>query len=396
MKMLVATPLRSTFRLFGNSPFKGWGLTMGSSTLLSASDGTVNLWDGNGAWQTFPTNFSGNANNKYYSCVLNMTSGGNAEFFIDGVSMGTLSVLPFSHQPNGATLAWGSNYSYTDNIQYHDRVLTSSEIAVHAAVPRAWQEGLALPDGLGDEEAWYCPSLSDSAYDLSGNGVDGAYNGGLATVNDTNLGGSKAYEFNGSSTYIRIYDNGVGGGGGAMDFLASADWSASFYAKCDNASGNARDPFFGTRTRSGYTGWYASNNDSFSDYTITTGEDNVATFYKWTNNPQLDTDWHHVCFVNNGGTVSLYVDNVLSGVTNSIPDLTEMTSFFIGRAANYFYFDGRMDDIRLYSRAIATDEIAHLATSRGIQGGPTPPPTGGFYNPFSNKTFNPNYTRRIG
>ena len=227
-----------------------------------------------------------------------------------------------------------------------------------------------MPTGLGDELLWLCPSLDDSPNDLSGNGNNGTYANGISTVADDTYGGSRAYNFDGTNDYIRIYDNGIGGGGGAMDFLASADWSASFYAKCDNDAGNARDPFFGTRTRSGYEGWYAINNDNYNDYGITWFNGSSWTYYGWTNNPQLDTNWHHVSFVNSAGTVSLYVDGVKSAVTNAIPDLTEFTSFYIGRANNWMYFNGRMDDIRLYSRVLTQSETTHLATSRGLLRGP--------------------------
>lgn len=46
------------------------------------------------------------------------------------------------------------------------------------------------------------------------------------------------------------------------------------------------------------------------------------------------------------------------------------------------------DDIRLFDRELTTDEIAHLATSRGVQGGLA----GDNFSPFSNaKYINRNY-----
>ena len=68
MKMSIAAPLRNQIRMFGNAPFNGWALILGTgSPLTSNSDGNAKLWDGN-SWQVFPTPFStANANNKYYS-----------------------------------------------------------------------------------------------------------------------------------------------------------------------------------------------------------------------------------------------------------------------------------------------------------------------------------------
>ena len=75
-----------------------------------------------------------------------------------------------------------------------------------------------MPVGLGDEVMWLCPSLDDSPNDLSGNGNNGIYANGISTVADDTYGGSRAYNFDGTNDYIWIYDNGIGGGGGAMDF----------------------------------------------------------------------------------------------------------------------------------------------------------------------------------
>ena len=52
-----------------------------------------------------------------------------------------------------------------------------------------------MPTGLGDEKLWLCPSLDDSADDLSGNGNHGTYQGNSTTAADTSNGGVKAYYF---------------------------------------------------------------------------------------------------------------------------------------------------------------------------------------------------------
>ena len=61
-----------------------------------------------------------------------------------------------------------------------------------------------MPTGLGDELLWLCPSLDDSPNDLSGNGNNGTYVNGTATVADSDptYGGSRAYNFDGTDDYI--------------------------------------------------------------------------------------------------------------------------------------------------------------------------------------------------
>lgn len=79
-----------------------------------------------------------------------------------------------------------------------------------------------------------------------------------------------------------------------------------------------------------------------------------------------DNFWHHAAIVWNGtDTVSLYLDGVivsfgLSGPPN--PD-SETRSFTIGRHSDLsksWFFDGLVDDVRIYNHALTTGEIQQL------------------------------------
>ena len=39
-----------------------------------------------------------------------------------------------------------------------------------------------MPTGIGGEKLWLCPSLDDSADDISGNSNHGTYNGGMGLL----------------------------------------------------------------------------------------------------------------------------------------------------------------------------------------------------------------------
>ena len=56
-------------------------------------------------------------------------------------------------------------------------------------------------------------------------------------------------------------------------------------------------------------------------------------------------------------------------------DITSTAPFRFGsnNTVSSGFFDGAMDDIRVYDRVLTQAEIAHLASSRGIEG---PPPVG--------------------
>ena len=61
-----------------------------------------------------------------------------------------------------------------------------------------------MPTGLGDEWGWWCPSLDDSADDISGNANHGTYVGSLATIADTGAGGSRAYDIDAFTKGVQL------------------------------------------------------------------------------------------------------------------------------------------------------------------------------------------------
>ena len=235
-----------------------------------------------------------------------------------------------------------------------------------------------MPTGLGDEKLWLCPSLDDSPDDLSGNGNNGTYVNGTSTVADSDptYGGSRAYDFDGTDDGIRIYDNGVDGGGGPADFMGDGTFSVSVWVKIrDINTGAKAGPMWGTRQRGGYYGYAGgmlplSNNGTWRYY-FSMQENYINDQDTYLPSPAQDTDWHHLCWASTGGTAKLYVDGVfVTDIGNgTVPTLQEMTSLYFGAGRNWHYLDGLMDDIRFYERAITQAEITRLATSRGILGG---------------------------
>jgi len=303
----------------------------------------------------------------------------------------------------------GSAGQRLEDMRFFKRELTADEIAWLAVAPNL--EGPA-PVGLGGEKMWLCPSINDSPYDISGSGNNGTYLSGVGTVADANMGGTLAYELDGTNDNIRIYDGGLNGGGGFADFLNSTDnWSFSVYAKTSGnlSNGGAKQTLLGGRQRQKMAGVSFGINSSYgSDYDLSwkpLESSFSGNSINWNNNPSVDSDWHHVCYVNDGGTVSLYVDGVASAVTRTKTSDANgiVTSFLIGAGGGESigsYFKGRMDDVRLFDRTITQAEITHLATARGVEGpagsGPDPPtPSGRVYNPFLSHTFHTLTGQRI-
>jgi hypothetical protein len=76
-----------------------------------------------------------------------------------------------------------------------------------------------------------------------------------------------------------------------------------------------------------------------------------------------DTDWHHVVGVVDNGTSSLYVDGVKQTQEGAV-DLTDSGEFVhIGRQYSGLddrYWNGLIDDVRIYYRALSAQEISGL------------------------------------
>ncbi len=347
----------------------------------------------------------GDAYDSTWRHIACMFDGDNNEvkIYIDGV----LDVSKTASVPNtvniSTALKFGSGGGgFTDgrmdDIRVFNRTLSQAEVA-HLATSRGI-EGSPF-SGLGDEQLWLCPSLSDNANDISGNGNNGTYQGGMGTVADTSNGGTYAYDFDGTDDRIDCPSTVLGG---------SQEYSMSCWAYVDSHDATYGEGFVGqweSNVSSNQVGIiYAGATTSFRGL-VTAGGTNYSSTATGSSPPT--GAWYHLASVVDGSDVTLYVDGVSQGSTphtgsiNSSPT----NAFEIGRykgsgtASNRHCLNGKMDDVRAYQRALTQAEITHLASSRGVGGpaggGPDPPdPPTGFYNPFINKIFNPNYVRRIG
>lgn len=82
--------------------------------------------------------------------------------------------------------------------------------------------------------------------------------------------------------------------------------------------------------------------------------------------PSLNA-WHHVCLVNLGGAMTLYLDGKSAGTGTSGGAISGAKRMQLGGTTDGFFFvDGLLDDVRWYNRALAANEVLLLSTRRGI------------------------------
>ncbi|NQV31796.1 MAG: discoidin domain-containing protein [Phycisphaeraceae bacterium] len=79
----------------------------------------------------------------------------------------------------------------------------------------------------------------------------------------------------------------------------------------------------------------------------------------------FDDTWHHIAWVDDNGTATLYVDGYLDGgdfnYTRGTMALDTTSIGGILRAAPSHFFTGQIDEVRVYSRALLAGEIMGLA-----------------------------------
>jgi hypothetical protein len=284
-----------------------------------------------------------------------------------------------------------------DDVRLFDRILTQAEITALAS-QRGYTQGASTPPvGLGDEKQWYCAQYDPTAADLGTNGNDGVISGGVTIVDSD---GDDCFEFNGTDGMITA----------PVDTLhGSADITMSAWVNVQSSIVSGDHAIMG-------------QDDFGANYPVSTGQMSVekvasngelrpelnwstaSNDYKITgqSQPNRYDIWIHMAgtFDSTNHVSELYLNGVSLGtkafsgtmITNPAMPFKFGTCGLDG--SETAWLEGQLDDMRSYTRILTVDEIAHLATSRGIEGGPTPPTTG-FYNPFINKIFNNDYTRRI-
>ncbi|MDB6125986.1 MAG: hypothetical protein JWQ71_4979 [Pedosphaera sp.] len=103
----------------------------------------------------------------------------------------------------------------------------------------------------------------------------------------------------------------------------------------------------------------------------------------------FDGQWHHVAWVDNNGQAKLFIDGLLDATTfNYTPSSLLMNITTVGGLAGNNYFQGSIDELGLWERALGQSEIQDVMTN-GVQ---TPVPA---FAPGANQ-LPANYTTTVG
>ena len=318
-------------------------------------------------------------NSGEWSHVVFTLVGGESRVYVNGIFKNS-STDGLNSDTGGGTEAIGvGNISSTyfngllDDVRIYNRALFSDEIQ------RLYNVGVAskvskthtnhLNDGLVGHWTFDGPDLLENATDISGQGNTGyLINFTSTTTTSGPLG--QALEFDGGDDSVDISHD------GSIDFSRTDPFSIFLWMRTTEAT--TYGPLVNKLTSSPqYRGYYIQRGDGSGD-PDTEKILAVGILNDWNTDTSIavagdsvinDGNWHHVGFTYNGtgvaAGVALYVDGVSETKTvatdglgsNTINNTQPLT---IGRELTDLYFDGDIDDVRVYNRALSADEAFKL------------------------------------
>jgi len=219
-----------------------------------------------------------------------------------------------------------------------------------------------------------------ASYTLDSNSIDytilalhGFMGGMPAAIDNRNGWSNRALSFNGIDDFIsleRYY----------VDIDSMDDFSVMFWIKTatNQVNTNSTENVIMSQWKDdliynkGYPFHITINNQS----SVSPGTVKISRLDYNCNNPTTissaslvnDNQFHHIAFVKNNSTLSLYIDNILESTTNnlSVCSVSNTDSFYIGKKGGIQsdFFSGTIDDIKIFDCALDTGAINYFFAQR--------------------------------
>ncbi len=308
--------------------------------------------------------FSEEADILLYGCDLASSLAG--ERFID-----TLSLLTGADVTASDDLTGHANLGGDYDFEYFTGAVEARTVFTTAMQDR-WVNTLDITSNLA-AHLEFEENGGTTAFDSTPNNNDGTWT--FAPQSDAGVVGSYALDFAGdtpnSNRVIDVADD------VSLDFsgdFSIAFWYNSSVAQADN-----------TRIIGSHDG-----NDGFSIFADSDGSLNFfvqgstnAFFQTETAGLVADGNWHHVVATVTTGSLRLYVDNASSGSGGGTLGTVDPSAPLTigGESTTVSDYEGKLDDIRVYTRALTTGDVNELYALGDVTGQPA-----GY--PFSNGSDN--------
>jgi hypothetical protein len=217
---------------------------------------------------------------------------------------------------------------------------------------------------VGGEDACDSSKYSSDGTDSGGSSVSST----LPTVNFTN---ARSRDFDGTDDFLDMDDQAHLDVGDTADLTLSA-WFNRGTSNTDDVLVAKRNSL-GTATDAGYIAYIDATNDKVN-FEISDGTDeysltSASTF--------TAAGWNHVTIVwdqDSAGNSEIYINGVDDNATDSgtianIGDATNAVDFRLASESDgASYFDGNLDDVRVYSRGMSASEAKNMGLGNSTEG----------------------------
>ncbi len=221
-----------------------------------------------------------------------------------------------------------------------------------SSVAVAGQEGMLSNDiASGLIGHWnFDETGGNIAYDTSGNLNNGTLVNGPIRQTGVNCQVGGCLSFNGSNNYV----------------------SASIFPQVTRSGTYTFSAWVNTANTSSQTIFQNAASASDRNGMMINGANIIFGYYNGTTwvslyGPISTNSWNYVVGVDNGGTLSLYINGVLyTNTTASLYVNVDASYFYLGKETylgGQNYLNGSLDDVRVYNRALSANEIQQLYSS---------------------------------
>ena len=195
-----------------------------------------------------------------------------------------------------------------------------------------------------------------TATDSTVNGNDGSWSTAPTWSGDAAVGShSMDFELDaGSNAFVSVSDD------ASLDI--SGDFSVAFWYNATSAQANLTQLIGQYTTGDGFF-IYANANGGLHFEIDGSGE---LVNYQYANGFVSDGNWHHVVATRSGNDFEMYVDGAAGSIsTASLGTVTSNEPLLIGGTASSDY-EGKLDEVRLYTRALSASDVAELYAYTGV------------------------------
>jgi hypothetical protein len=328
-------------------------------SIYTATNGriVIQVVDGsNNAWAT-----SGDYDNNLWHHMVVVRNGditGNAVLYIDG---SIVSTATFGNSNDSTNNSIGGNdienswfKGSLDEVRIYNRALSPEEVQeLYQLGARKFQPDSPVTDYLTDglvghwtfngEDMDWSQSTAE-ARDASGQNNHGdVTNFGQEGAVIGKVG--QALEFDGSDDYVSF---------------SSIDQSTGTYAVWINPSGLALDEnmFFCHSVSGSYSRIWFEHSGGGDGYLGLETDTNGQTYGSNSINLSLNS-WYHIAVARNGDDVYFYLDGLGVGSDN-IASADSLTISRVGGISGKPFFNGAMDEVRIYNRVLSPEEVQEL------------------------------------